>query len=112
VSAPAKIAHLDASAAPVQRVASDLAALQRRDAELRAMQGLRLQRPPAWRGAKAPPVGCWCSSCRGHRWWRAADGARGWKCRLCCPPPPGVATTELRTPSIHHPNPQGELFHS
>jgi hypothetical protein len=91
----------------------ELAALLRRDAELRALRDPRLQRPPAWSGGEVPQPGCWCSCCRSQHWWSEADRPRGWRCWLCHPPLPGVTTTELRTdrepvaPATHHnPTPQ------
>ena len=43
-----------------------------------------LQCPPSWSDPAAlPPHGCFCSCCKGQRWW---GDAHGWRCRACHPP--------------------------
>jgi hypothetical protein len=43
-----------------------------------------LQRPVSWADAAARPSrGCFCSCCKGQRWW---GDARGWRCWQCHPP--------------------------
>jgi len=56
-----------------------------------------LQRPVSWTDQAAhPEQGCFCSCCKGRRWW--SDG-RGWRCWACHPPDhlPKNAVTEVRT---------------
>ena len=72
---------------------------------LAALRGSAMQRPPSWGDqASRPTAGCWCSCCRGRRWWAAAvpvlDGTGigpGWCCAWCHPAPPGAATMEVQT---------------
>jgi hypothetical protein len=103
----AEITPLEA-AADSTLMGAEMADLMQRDAELRAVQNPRLQRPPSWPWVDKPPTaaGAWCGCCRGQRWWAEANKPRGWRCQLCHPPPPGVATVELRTPSVPNPNRQ------
>jgi hypothetical protein len=59
-----------------------------------------LQRPPSWADLIAPPMrGCFCSCCKGQRWWRECDAPKGWRCSTCHPPNdlPAEAMTEVRT---------------
>jgi hypothetical protein len=45
------------------------------------------QRPPSWAEASAlPSLGCWCSCCRGQRWWCERADPKGWRCGSCHPP--------------------------
>jgi hypothetical protein len=56
-----------------------------------------LQRPPSWANSAArPPSGCFCSCCKGRRWW---GDAQGWRCWACHPPDHLVpeAATEVRS---------------
>ncbi len=57
-------------------------------AHLRGLHAAALQHPPSWPGAdNVPSPGCWCSCCRGWRWWRdRAPNASGWCCWTCHPP--------------------------
>jgi hypothetical protein len=47
-----------------------------------------MQRPPAWANVSlTPPMGAWCSCCRGRRWWTERGPIRsGWRCVVCRPP--------------------------
>lgn len=67
----------------------------------RLRDGLRrgaLQRPTAWADATALPTrGASCSCCDGARWWREEEAPKGWRCRTCHPPPPGLGVVEVRT---------------
>ena len=50
------------------------------DGHLRAAR----QRPPSWSNAAAlPSPGCFCSCCKGQRWWTDQSG---WRCWTCHPP--------------------------
>jgi hypothetical protein len=45
------------------------------------------QRPTSWADSSAlPSLGCWCSCCRGPRWWCEREKPRGWRCGRCHPP--------------------------
>jgi hypothetical protein len=59
-----------------------------------------LQRPPSWSDPVAlPSRGCFCSCCKGQRWWCECEAPKGWRCSTCHPPShltPG-AVTEVRT---------------
>jgi hypothetical protein len=70
-------------------------------AKRRMLAGLHdaaLQRPSSWPDANAiPSVGCWCSRCRGQRWWRERVAPKGWQCATCHPPPEAAVTAELQT---------------
>lgn len=63
---------------------------------LAGLRGSAKQRPPSWVDQSArPSPGCWCSCCRGRRWWApevpSLDGTgpgAGWCCAWCHPPPP------------------------
>ena len=63
---------------------------------LATLRGSAMQRPPSWADqTMRPSPGCWCSCCRGRRWWAAQrpslDGTGigpGWCCATCHPPPP------------------------
>ncbi len=60
---------------------------------LAGLRGSAMQRPPAWADQSArPSPGCWCSCCRGRRWWApkvpSLDGTGigpGWACAWCHP---------------------------
>jgi hypothetical protein len=40
-----------------------------------------LQRPPSWADPTAlPSSGCFCSCCKGRRWWREREAPKGWRC--------------------------------
>jgi hypothetical protein len=46
-----------------------------------------LQRPPSWADPTAlPSRGCFCSCCKGRRWWREREAPKGWRCSVCYPP--------------------------
>ena len=67
-----------------------LARLQPRTTPTDALDGLRqaaLQHPPSWADATARPSrGCWCSCCKGQRWWCEVNEPKGWRCAQCHPP--------------------------
>lgn len=45
------------------------------------------QCPPSWSDSTALPAqGCFCSCCKGQRWWRERDAPKGWRCWMCHPP--------------------------
>lgn len=45
------------------------------------------QRPPSWTDSTAlPSRGCFCSCCKGQRWWSERDAPKGWRCCTCHPP--------------------------
>ena len=45
------------------------------------------QRPPSWADPSAlPSPGCFCSCCKGQRWWCELEAPKGWRCRTCHPP--------------------------
>jgi hypothetical protein len=53
------------------------------DSSLRAA----LQRPVSWSDPAArPSVGCFCSCCKGRRWWCEGRKPKGWRCWTCHPP--------------------------
>jgi hypothetical protein len=55
------------------------------------------RRPPSWScAATRPAPGCYCSCCKGGRWW--TDG-KGWRCWTCHPPDhlDPSAITEVKT---------------
>src|SRR5262245_44060639 len=53
------------------------------DEHLQAAQ----RRPPSWADHTAvPPLGCFCSCCKGRRWWCEQEAPRGWRCGSCHPP--------------------------
>lgn len=58
------------------------------------------RRPPSWADPTAlPSRGCFCTCCKGRRWWCEREAPKGWRCRTCHPPdhlPSGVVT-EVRT---------------
>ena len=57
-------------------------------------------RPPSWADPGAPPAsGCFCTCCKGQRWWRECEAPKGWRCSTCHPPDhlPPDAATEMRT---------------
>jgi len=59
-----------------------------------------LQRPPSWSDPAAlPSRGCFCSCCKGQRWWREREMPKGWRCSTCYPPDhlPANAVMEVRT---------------
>jgi exodeoxyribonuclease-5 len=65
---------------------------------LAGLHDAALQRPSSWQGANAIPcAGCWCSWCRGRRWWRPRAAPKGWHCVTCHPPPAATARVELQT---------------
>jgi hypothetical protein len=75
------MAHLD----PMPEAAL-LARARAAGLELRAQGGrlAALRRPVNWADPVARPcVGCFCSCCKGQRWW---GDARGWRCWQCHPP--------------------------
>jgi hypothetical protein len=48
--------------------------------------GAALRRPPSWADPAAPPSrGCFCSCCKGRRWWRECEVPKGWRCSACHP---------------------------
>lgn len=52
-----------------------------------------LLRPVSWTDAAAhPSIGCFCSCCKGRRWW---GDERGWRCWQCHPPS-GLTYVEFR----------------
>ena len=58
------------------------------------------QRPPSWSDPAAlPSRGCFCSCCKGQRWWCERDAPKGWRCWTCHPPAhlAPEAVTEVRT---------------
>jgi hypothetical protein len=62
--------------------------------------GAALQRPPSWADPAAPPSrGCFCSCCKGRRWWRECEVPKGWRCSACHPPDqfPADAVMEVTT---------------
>ena len=59
-----------------------------------------LQRPPSWADPAAlPSPGCFCSCCKGRRWWCEREAPKGWRCWGCHPPDHLAedAVTEVRT---------------
>ena len=57
-------------------------------------------RPPSWADPAAlPSRGCFCTCCKGQRWWRECEAPKGWRCSTCHPPDhlPPDAVTEMRT---------------
>jgi hypothetical protein len=57
-------------------------------------------RPPSWADlATLPSRGCFCTCCKGQRWWRECEAPKGWRCSTCHPPDhlPPDAVTEMRT---------------
>ncbi len=67
-------------------------------AMLRGLQDVALARPPSWPDPEAvPSSGCWCSCCRGSRWWREREKPTGWRCWTCHPPVHDAAVVEVRT---------------
>ena len=46
-----------------------------------------------------PSRGCFCSCCKGQRWWCERDAPKGWRCSTCHPPNdlPAKAVTEIWT---------------
>ena len=78
--------------------------LARADAAQAALvAGLRVAargRPPSWADPTAlPSHGCFCTCCKGQRWWRECEAPKGWRCSTCHPPDhlPPDAVTEMRT---------------
>ena len=62
--------------------------------------GAALQCPPSWADPAAPPSrGCFCSCCKGWRWWCECKVPKGWRCSACHPPDqlPANAVTEVTT---------------
>lgn len=58
------------------------------------------RRPPSWADPTAlPSRGCFCTCCKGQRWWREREAPKGWRCSICHPPDhlPPDAVTEIRT---------------
>jgi hypothetical protein len=56
--------------------------------------------PPSWADlATLPSRGCFCTCCKGQRWWRECEAPKGWRCSTCHPPDhlPPDAVTEMRT---------------
>jgi hypothetical protein len=68
-----------------------------------ALEGLRLaalRRPVSWADATArPSAGCFCSCCKGQRWWCEREAPKGWRCWQCHPPDgaPAGTITEVRS---------------
>lgn len=59
----------------------------RHAAMVRGLLATAMQRPPSWSDtASIPSLGCWCSCCRGQRWWTEREGPKGWRCGACHPP--------------------------
>jgi hypothetical protein len=59
-----------------------------------------LQRPPSWADPTAlPSRGCFCSCCKGQRWWCEREVPRGWRCSVCYPPDhlPSISVMEMGT---------------
>ena len=59
-----------------------------------------LQRPPSWSDPVAVPSrGCFCSCCKGQRWWCEREAPKGWRCSTCHPPSHLTpdAVTKVRT---------------
>ena len=45
------------------------------------------RRPPSWADPAAlPSRGCFCTCCKGQRWWRECEAPKGWRCSTCHPP--------------------------
>lgn len=71
--------------------------------EIDALDGLRqaaLRRPVSWADPTArPSAGCFCSCCKGHRWWCEREAPKGWRCWQCHPPDgaPVGSITEVRS---------------
>ena len=58
----------------------------RHTAYLRRLQAAALSRPPSWPDPELlPSAGCWCSCCRGGRWWCERIAPTGWRCSACHP---------------------------
>ncbi|MGD0109553.1 MAG: hypothetical protein ABSC06_36830 [Rhodopila sp.] len=58
------------------------------------------RRPPSWADPSAlPSRGCFCTCCKGQRWWREREAPKGWRCSVCYPPDhlPSIAVTEMTT---------------
>ena len=59
----------------------------RQAAMVRGLLSVALQRPPSWAGPAAlPSAGCFCSCCKGQRWWCEREPPEGWRCWACHPP--------------------------
>lgn len=59
-----------------------------------------LRRPPSSADPAERPVhGCFCSCCKGRRWWCEREAPNGWRCWACHPPDhlPAEAVMEIRT---------------
>ena len=69
------------------------------EAELDGLRRAAMQKPPSWSDpAAVPSHGCWCSCCRGVRWWAETIDPKGWRCRTCHPPPGALdAVREVQT---------------
>jgi hypothetical protein len=73
------------------------------DARAALVAGLHVAargRPPSWADlATLPSRGCFCTCCKGQRWWRECETPKGWRCSTCHPPDhlPPDAVTEMRT---------------
>ena len=54
---------------------------------VRGLLATARQRPPSWADSAAiPSLGCWCSCCRGQRWWTERERPKGWRCGTCHAP--------------------------
>jgi len=78
---------------------------RRHKRHLDGLQQAADQRPPSCSGFhNTPTPGAWCSMCRGHSWWSARAGSRGWCCTRCHPhgAPAGVIL-EISTDRLSQP---------
>ena len=58
-----------------------------------------LQRPVSWADPTArPSQECYCSCCRGQRWWCEREAPKGWRCWQCHPPD-GARQQEKKKPA-------------
>ena len=75
---------------------------------VRGLLNAACQRPPSWSDSAATPSpGCWCSCCKGYRWWCEREAPKGWRCGTCHPPlhlAPGVIGWVGIAPTSESPN--------
>jgi hypothetical protein len=79
-----------AESIPPQPFLANLNTQDRADAARAALAGLHVAargRPPSWADlATLPSRGCFCTCCKGQRWWRECEAPKGWRCAQCHPP--------------------------
>jgi hypothetical protein len=105
VARPSKSGELSTVSAvsrPTETPKADVARREQFVVSERMTGSLRaeLQRPPSWADSTAlPSRGCFCSCCKGQRWWCEREAPKGWRCCTCHPPDhlPAEAVMEIRT---------------